>query len=87
MDDSILLSILHVPFCSKHLKESVGGKVPETRLRRLLQQKLMCSFTKQPLGIKLTAMKWNVHGAASPATHNQVRQHCNRDLEVSVNAQ
>lgn len=60
------------PYCCQYFMYYFVPKnllVPETRLRRLLQQTLMRSFAKQPPGIKLTTMKWNVHGVANPATH------------------
>lgn len=83
MDDSILLLILHVPFCSKQLKDSVGDKVPEISL---LQHKLMCSYTKNTLQNKMNRCEMeSSHTAAGPVT--RVRQHCNRDLAVTLNAQ
>lgn len=60
------------PYCCQYFMYHFVPKnllVPETRLRRLLQLKLMWSFAKQPPGIKWTTMKWNVHGVAYPATH------------------
>ncbi len=62
------------PYCCQYFMYHFVPKnllVPETRLRRLLQLmcKLMWSYAKQPLGIKWTTMKWNVHGVAYPATH------------------
>lgn len=83
MDDSILLLILHVPFCSKQLKDSVGDKVPEISL---LQHKLMCSYTKNTLQNKMNRCEMeSSHTAAGPVT--RVRQHCNKDLAVNLNAQ